>query len=49
MKQKYNSALLKPYIEYANQEANDPDRNYKERFDNVLDEKLRIEAVEQSV
>ena len=34
LKQKYNSALLKPYIEYVNEEANAPDRNYKERFDN---------------
>ena len=47
LKQKYNSALLKSYIQYANEEANDPDRNYNERFDNVLDEKLRIEVVEQ--
>ena len=49
MKQKYNSALFKPYIEYANVEANAPDRNCKERFDNVPDEKPRIEVVEQSV
>ena len=42
LKQKYNSALLKPYIEYAIEEANAPDRNYKERFDNVLDGKPRI-------
>ena len=34
LKQKYNSALLKPYIEYVNEEANAPDRNYKEQFDN---------------
>ena len=49
MKQKHNSALLKPYSEYANEEANAPDRNYKERFDNVPDEKPRIEVVKQSV
>ena len=30
LKQKYNSALLKPYIEHADEEANAPDRNYKE-------------------
>ena len=45
LKQKYNSALLKPYTEYANEEANAPDRNYKERFDGP-DEKPRIEVVE---
>ena len=49
LKQKYNSALLKPYIEYANQRANEPDINYKERFNNVPDEKPRIEVVEQSI
>ena len=49
MKQKHNSALLKPYSEYANEEANAPDRNYKERFDNVPDEKPRIEVANQSV
>ena len=49
LKQKYNSALLKPYIEYASEEANAPDRNNKERFDNVPDEKPRIEVVEQSI
>ena len=49
MKQKYNSALLKPYIEYANEEANASDRNYKERFGDVPDEKPRIEVVKQSV
>ena len=49
LKQKYNSALLKPYTEYANEEANAPDRNYKERFDNVPDEKPRIEVVKQSI
>ena len=48
MKQKYNSALLKPHIEYANEEANAPDWNYKERFDNGPDEKPRIK-VEQSI
>ena len=30
LKQKYNSALLKPYIEHADEEANAPDRIYKE-------------------
>ena len=49
LKQKYNSALLKPCTEYANEEANAPDRNYKERFDNVPDEKPRIGVVEQSI
>ena len=49
LKQKYNSALLKPCIEYANEEAKAPDRNYKEQFDNVPDKKARIEVVEQSV
>ena len=49
LKHKYNSALLKLYIEYANEEANAPDRNYKERFDNVPDKKPRIEVVEQSI
>ena len=49
LKQKYNSALLRPYIKYANEEANASDRNDKERFDNVPDEKPRIEVVEQSV
>ena len=29
LEQKYNSALLKPYIEYANEESNAPYRNYK--------------------
>ena len=29
LKQKYNSALLKPYIENANEESNAPYRNYK--------------------
>ena len=46
---KCNSALLKPYIEYANEEANAPGRNYKKRFDNVPDEKLAIKVVEQSI
>ena len=45
LKQKYNSALLKPYTEYANEKANAPDRNFKERFDGP-DEKPRIEVVE---
>ena len=49
LKQKYNSALFKPYIVYANEEANAPDRNYMERFDNVPDEKPRTEVVEQSI
>ena len=49
LKHKYNSALLKLYIEYANEEANAPDRNYKERCDNVPDEKPRIEVVGQSI
>ena len=49
LKQKYNCAPLKPYIEYANEEVNAPDKNYKEQFDNVPDEKLRIEVVEQSI
>ena len=49
LKQKYNSALLKPYTEYANEEANAPDRNYKERFNNVPDKKPRIEVAEQSI
>ena len=49
LKQKYNSALLKPYIEHADEEANAPDRNYKEWFDYVSDEKTRIEVVEQSI
>ena len=49
LKQKYNSALLKTYIEYANEEANAPDRNCKERFDNAPDEKPRIEVVDPSV
>ena len=49
LKQKYNSALLKPYTEYANKEANAPERSDKERFDNVPDEKSRIEVVEQSI
>ena len=49
LKQKYNSALLKPCIEYVNEEAKAPDRNYKEQFDNVPDKKARIEVVEQSV
>ena len=41
--------MLKPYTEYANEEANTPGRNYKEWFDNVPDEKPRIEIVEQSI
>ena len=45
LKQKYNSALLKQYTEYSNVEADAPDRNYKERFDNLPDEKPRIEVV----
>ena len=49
LKQKYNCAPLKPYIEHANEEVNAPDKNYKEQFDNVPDEKLRIEVVEQSI
>ena len=49
LKHKYNSALLKLYIEYANEEANAPDRNYKERFNNVPDKKPRIEVAEQSI
>ena len=49
LKMKCNSALLKPYIEYANEEANAPDRNYKERFDNVPDKKPKIEVAEQSI
>ena len=49
LKQKYNSVLLQPYTEYANEEANAPDRNYKERFDNIPDEKPRIEVVEKSL
>ena len=49
LKQMYNSALLKPYIEYANRRANEPDINYRERFNNVPDEKPRIEVVEQSI
>ena len=49
LNQKYNSALLKPYIDYANEEANAADMNYKKRFDNVPDEKPRIEIVEQSI
>ena len=49
LKQKYNSVLLQPYTEYVNEEANASDRNYKERFDNIPDEKPRIEVVEQSI
>ena len=49
LKKKYNSALLKLYIEYENEEANAPGRNYKKRFDNVPDEKLNIKVVEQSI
>ena len=40
LKQNYNSSLLRPYIEYANDEAIAPDRNYKEQFDNVPDESI---------
>ena len=49
LKEEYNSAPLKSYIEYANEEVNAPDRKYKERFDNAPDEKPRIEVVEQSI
>ena len=49
LKKKYNSALLKLYIEYENEEANAPGRNYKKRFDNVPDEKLTIKVVEQPI
>ena len=49
LNQKYNSALLKPHVEHANEEANAPDRNCRKRFDNVPDEKSRIEVVEQSI
>ena len=49
MKQKYNSVLLKLCIEHANEEANAPNKNYKERFDIVPNEKPTIEVVEQSI
>ena len=49
LKRKYNSVLLKLCIEHVNEEANAPNKNYKERFDIVPNEKPTIEVVEQSI
>ena len=49
LKQKYNSVLLKLCIEHANEEANAPNKNCKERFDIVPNEEPTIEVVEQSI